>query len=118
MIRRHPGPDRPVTIMGFVTGGNGGWWENGAGRSHGFVIARSEATKQSRLFLREKSLDCFAALAMTSKTRSGVLAARNARGLHLACPQKIRGRGEGRVFCAPIAARAVKKAHALVTTGP
>ena len=36
-----------------------------------------------------------------------VPAARSVRVLHLAYPRKFRGRREGRVFCAPAAARAV-----------
>jgi hypothetical protein len=42
----------------------------------------------------------------------------NVPGFCEASPRKDGGRREGRVFCAPAAARAVQKAHALVTTGP
>jgi hypothetical protein len=72
--------------MGFVTGGNGVWW---SGSSPFRPRMRSSLPSTTAGQMRE------------SLPRH-----QRARVLHLAYAQKVKGRREGRVFCAPIAARA------------
>jgi hypothetical protein len=81
--------------------------------SAGAPLARRR--KQSRV--AAATLDCFACDRNDGHIHLRILAAGFARGLPNSCPSEIGGRRECRVFCAPAASCAVRKAHELETTG-